>query len=264
MTPPAPRPPGRPRIIPPEVEEEIARNAPHVRTRRGRQNLHFRALAEKVLADDPQCAWLAEGPGGATILSELGRFRDPAAMRKAARAVCRKRPKASEAVVMLRRRRTGRKVKGPSLATRLARTVEAYLGTHPQGTWSEVRAAMDEVLEKISKTLPDGTGGEPQTAAGIRRKMARRAGMTVRDIAGPVPRQGLAAVPGVYLVALRVGGRWQPLYTGNSKDVLDRSKTLGPEGWFRRAPLRFFVVYMPPDADRQWVEVAIKAEFELD
>ena len=270
MTPPTSRPPGRPRIITPEVEAEIARAAPHVHSRRGRQNFHFRELAEEVLADDPRCAWLTDGSAKTTILTELGRFEDPDEMRKAARAVCRARPrpKVSDAAAMIRRRRTGAapQVDPQVLEAQLARVTAAYLRSHPGVTWGAVQGAMDGVLEKISESLPEGKGGEAQSARAIRRKMARLAGLGMRDVVGPRAQVELEAVPGVYLVAQRVGGRWLPLYPGNSGDVLDRSKTLAPERWFRRAPIRLFVARTRdmPDDERQDVENAIKAEFGLD
>ena len=270
MTTPSSRPPGRPRVIPPEVEEEIALAAPHVRTRRGRQNVYYRALAEEALSDDPRCAWLAEGTAKNTILAELGRFENPSAMRKAARAVCRTRPrpKVSDAVAMIRRRRTGAapQVDPQVLEAQLASVTDAYLAAHPGVTWAEVQGAMDGVLEKISEILPEGKGGEAQSARAIRRKMARLAGLGMRDVVGPRAQAELKAAPGVYLVALGAGGRWLPLYPGNSRDVLDRSKTLAPERWFRRAPIRLFVAHTGdmPDDERQDVEDAVKAEFGLD
>ena len=96
--------------------------------------------------------------------------------------------------------------------------------------------------------------------------MARLTGLGMRNVVGPRAQAELGAAPGVYLVALRVGGRWLPLYPGNSGDVLDRSKTLGPEEWFRRAGIQLFVVHTGdmPDGDRQDVEDAVKAEFGLD
>ena len=270
MTTPTSRPPGRPRAIPQEVEEEIARGAPHVRTRRGRQNIYYRTLAEKILTDDPRCTWLTGGAAKTAVLTELGRFEDPDEMRKAARAVCRARPrpKVSDAAAMIRRRRTGAapQVDPQVLEAQLASVTDAYLAAHPGVTWVEVQGAMDGVLEKISETLPEGKGGQAQSAKAIRRKMARLAGLRMRDVVGPRAQAELEAAPGVYLVAQRVGGRWLPVYTGNSADVQDRSKTLGPERWFRRAGIRLFAAHTGgmTDDERQDVENAIKAEFELD
>ena len=96
--------------------------------------------------------------------------------------------------------------------------------------------------------------------------MARLAGLRVRDVVGPRAQAELEATPGVYLVAQGIGGRWLPLYPGNAGDVRDRSKTLGPEEWFRRAGIQLFVIRTGgmSDSDRQDVEDAVKAEFGLD
>ncbi|MBU0611014.1 MAG: hypothetical protein KKI08_24245, partial [Armatimonadetes bacterium] len=122
---------GRPPVLPPEWEEEIALTAPHVQTSRGRQNVYYRTLAVEVLANDPRCAWLG-GSTKNTILAELGRFEDSAAMRKAAREVCRMRPKVSDAVVMLRRWRTGTSppVDSRVLAAQLENVTTTYLQAH--------------------------------------------------------------------------------------------------------------------------------------
>ncbi|MBU0607837.1 MAG: hypothetical protein KKI08_08105 [Armatimonadetes bacterium] len=259
---------GRPPVLPPEWEEEIALTAPHVQTRRGLQNVYYRSLAVKVLANDPRCAWLDEGSTKNTILDELGRFKDPAAMRQAALAVCRMRPRVSDAVVMLRRWRTGTSppVDSRVLAAQLENVTTTYLQAHPGVTWGEVQDALDSIMEKISEKLPEGEGGEAQSAKAIRRTMAAHAGLRLRDVVGPVDQAKLKAEPGVYLVVLKRGGRYRPLYAGNTADVQKRATRLSPEGWFSRGPIRFAVAYtgdMPGD-ERQAAENAVKEEFELD
>ena len=261
---------GRPPIIPPEVEEELALAVPHVQTRRGLHNVHYRTRAEEVLADDHRCAWLTEGSANTTLLAELGRFEDPDEMRAVARAVCRARPrpKVRDAVAMIRRRRTGvaAPVDPQVLEAQLASVTATYLHAHPGVTWEQVRGAADEILEKFSDNLPEGEGGEARSARAIRRKMARLAGLRLRDVVGPVDQAELEAKAGAYLLVIEHGGRWRPLYAGNTDDVEERIGKLSPEEWFRRVPIRVAVAYtgdMPGD-ERQAVEDAVKEEFEID
>ena len=261
---------GRPQVIPAGMEEEVVRAAPHVRTPRGRQNVYYRTLAQEALADDPKCAWLATGPAGATILAELGRFQDPAAMRAAAREVCRSRPKAADAVAMLRRQRLGREARGDAkaLAALLDRTLRDYLRAHPGVTWEEARNAVVGVLEEISEKVPlaEGSRWTTEEVHETLENTLYELGWT-GEVVGPVDREDLPEDGGVYLLANRSAGWrwWVPVRAGQSGTIRLRTRKTCPEGQCRAQGGAFFAISAPrlQRRSRMRLESAVKAAFGL-
>ena len=75
---------GRPPAIDDRLRQAVLTMFPEVKTERGRQDVAYRLMAIRELAEDPEFAWLADGPsmtaGGGNpswkpgILTELGRL----------------------------------------------------------------------------------------------------------------------------------------------------------------------------------------------
>jgi hypothetical protein len=88
-----------------------------------------------------------------TIMSELGRIEDAQVMRAAAALVCANKPTAREAVVMLRRFRTGKESPGGAigLTTALTACLNDYLARHPGTTWQVVRAAVENLADAVEE-----------------------------------------------------------------------------------------------------------------
>lgn len=135
---------------------------PNVRTRRHLQNVSYREFAIGCLVDDPQFAWLCDGrkmqsgePGAwqPGILAELGRFLDKETIKAYATRICELQPKTKDAIVMLRRARTGKSPEASCLALTAAieRTINRYIAAHPDTTWRQVLTALENVRDEIEE-----------------------------------------------------------------------------------------------------------------
>lgn len=85
------------------------------------------------------------------MLVELGRVEDPDELRIVARRICKLKPKARDAVAMIRRYRVGEppRVRQGALADELIRIVNAYVAAHPAASWSTVRTEVEQVLAAV-------------------------------------------------------------------------------------------------------------------
>ena len=132
-------------------------------TRRGKTNRWYGVNALSVLGDDPLCAWLGCSDMAAlkagktvkvrwTILSELGRLRDPETIREVAHEICEWKPRAAEAVRWIREQRTGRALK-PSvseLTDALLKVLNDYKTSHSGMSHRMVRDALRQVHEAVA------------------------------------------------------------------------------------------------------------------
>lgn len=135
-------------------------------TRRGRNNVFYRQRALLVIGGgrEPEFSWLADRVAmergekkswRPTILGELGRIEDDELLRAFARELCRAKPRAREAVVMVRRHRIGgcRPGNPIALAGEIRSTVNAYLQRHPDVAWADVLEALAEVEVMVKATI---------------------------------------------------------------------------------------------------------------
>jgi hypothetical protein len=109
--------PGRPRLLPPAYEDELARIT-GVASTHGAQGRYYAIVAARALFDLEQPGWAPRdevfthfikrnGDLKWTVLSELGRIPDDDTLRAVARLVGRQRLSTGQAVAVIRRIRTG-------------------------------------------------------------------------------------------------------------------------------------------------------------
>jgi hypothetical protein len=153
---------GRPRLLPPELADVYANGRKDIHPR-SIQNRHYELRAFELLfmagneADretaQERYRWLCNVDEQhsrhkamrSAVLAELGRFDDPAAIRAYAAQLCALKPKAREAVLMLRQRRTGGTRPGSAnqLTGEIIEAVTRYRQRHPDSTYELVRDALD-------------------------------------------------------------------------------------------------------------------------
>jgi hypothetical protein len=109
--------PGRPRLLTPAYEEELARMT-GVASTHGAQGRHYAMVAARALFDLEQPGWAPRdelfshfvkrnGDLKWTVLSELGRIPDDGTLRAVARLVGRQHLPTGQAVAVIRRIRVG-------------------------------------------------------------------------------------------------------------------------------------------------------------
>jgi hypothetical protein len=152
---------GRPKVVDPDGW--LRPLWPDVTTDRGLANRWYQARALCCLNYEPAFAWLVSneeairaghGKIRATIVGELGRIEDEQVMRQAAARICELKPSARDAVVMLRRLRTG---KSPEpncldLTKALIGCVNDYLKRHPEASWQLVRTALENAQDAVEES----------------------------------------------------------------------------------------------------------------
>jgi hypothetical protein len=81
-------------------------------------------------------------------------------MKEAAAVICERKPTARQAVVILRRFRTGKQSPGDvlSLIVALERCLNEYLAKHPGTTWQMVRAAVQAVAGEVEEAAAEAEG----------------------------------------------------------------------------------------------------------
>jgi hypothetical protein len=114
---------------------------------------------EQALADRPALRWLVNEDGARwSILTELGRIREPEKFDAAVRWVLEHRPKTKEAVARIRRLRTG-KSRSPNareLAREIIRVVTGYGIRHPGLTREQELKALRLATEALVDGRPPG------------------------------------------------------------------------------------------------------------
>ena len=152
---------GRP-VIHPEQLLNLARRYSGASTVRGRQNFLYMTRAIRVLGYAPDFYWLVgtreEINAGKkvfrnTILVELGRVEDEDDLRVIAREVCEIKPRCKDALVMIRRWRTGKTLTGDvlSLTKAIIQTVEDYCAARSDTTLQIVLAALANAADAFKE-----------------------------------------------------------------------------------------------------------------
>jgi hypothetical protein len=130
-------------------------------TRRSHTDAFYRLKAMSQLhpEKDPLFAWLwcDGGPNGhpkkhvrRTILAELGRMDDEADREAIARELCEQQPTTRDAVAMIRASRLGQPPGTPEqLSEALRTTVDAYLKSHADMGWDDVRHALEYLMDDL-------------------------------------------------------------------------------------------------------------------
>jgi hypothetical protein len=92
------------------------------------------------------------------ILAELGRIEDDDALKAVATRVCELKPRNKDAVVMIRRWRTGKAPAGGALGLTdaLIRCINDYIASHPGTTWQMVRAALENAADAVEESAGSG------------------------------------------------------------------------------------------------------------
>ena len=138
---------------------------PELRSRRGQVNAAYTVAATLALGDDPAFRWLydrATGHVRAEILAELGRLRDPAAIRTVAGWLCEDKPRAKDAIVQIRatRRRTLPPPDTRALAIAILDTILTYRRQHLGTDMQHIDQAMGLALEALIARLCPHNGRE--------------------------------------------------------------------------------------------------------
>lgn len=159
---------GRPRAVPKLLLEYARSTQPDVRSRRGLQDVAYRHFAMGRIVDEPDCRWLmAEGSGRRTILTELGRIGDSDELVALAKAVCASKPKARDAVRVIRAHRLSLNSHGRApavshtirLADALCGVINDYRTRHPDTTGQDVWDSLENVRAAIQAVEQDAGGG---------------------------------------------------------------------------------------------------------
>lgn len=154
---------GRPRVLSPEVEAAFSAIGmfTECKTRRSRLNIYYRTKAMGVLKEGFE--WLFDGKKVAagvqawkpTILIELGRIEDEELMRAMAEQLCELKPSTRDAVLMVRRLRTGGLPAGDALqlANEIIATVNRYIRSHANVTKDDLRSALATAAASVNESL---------------------------------------------------------------------------------------------------------------
>jgi hypothetical protein len=158
---PAHRKRGRPAVYS-EQQMNLARQYSDASTVRGKQNFLYMTRAIRVLDYDPEFCWLVgtreEINAGKkvfhnSILTELGRIKDEDTLRDIARRICEIKPRCKDALVMMRRWRTGRTLAGDagSLTKAIIQTVEDYCAARSDTTLPIILAALANAADAFQE-----------------------------------------------------------------------------------------------------------------
>ena len=117
---------GRPPIMDDTMEQILREEFPTLASRRALCERQYMLHAVNALGDAPEFAWLISGDvRRKSILSELGRLRDPEHIRQVAARLCETKPTARRAIAFIRHERLGeRPVDADRLTTALARGID--------------------------------------------------------------------------------------------------------------------------------------------
>ncbi len=152
---------GRP-VVHPEQLLNLASRYSGASTVRGRQNFLYMTRAIRVLDYEPDFYWLVgsreEISAGKklfrnTILVELGRIEDEDDLRVIARQICEIKPRCKDALIMIRRWRTGKTLTGDamSLTKAIIQTVEDYCAARSDTTLQIVLAALANAADAFQE-----------------------------------------------------------------------------------------------------------------
>lgn len=150
-------------------------------TRRTHVNCYLRMRALSILSTvpadvgTPDLGWLfnvKDMEAGRShawrplILTELGRIGAPSEMLDCAIQLCELKPKAHGAVRIVRRWRLGRSTPGSAidLTQEIANLVDDYRARHPDTTWQQVDASLENVREAVADLEGKRDPDEPSDA----------------------------------------------------------------------------------------------------
>ena len=142
---------GRPEVFP-EFLQCVRAIYPDVKTKRGLQNKAYQAIAGRAIGDDFPWLWdKSKGTIQVSILSELGRLEDPEVIRAFAKELCKKKPGAKKAVILIRRHRVGEMKPDPlKLSNELIHTLNHYLSRYPGTTTEMINDALRTVYHQVA------------------------------------------------------------------------------------------------------------------
>jgi hypothetical protein len=153
---------GRPRLLTDQAAALI-RSLYGSLTPRRMHEVYYEIRARRAIGEPapPEYAWLIGGGRDAayrrSILAALGRIEDRDLLLAVAKQVCVLKPKARDAVAMIRRARYGESpAEAGSLARELLRVVDAYRVRYPSESWAAIRREVEDVLETVD-VLIDGS-----------------------------------------------------------------------------------------------------------
>jgi hypothetical protein len=198
---------GRPRLLSPEYERELARQA-RVESTHGAHGRHYATVAARALFDLDQPGWVPHEavfahfvkPNGDlkwSMLSELGRLPDEETVRAVARIVGREHLPTAQAIALIRRIRVGDRMPRPERLTRaLLRVIATHCARYPTTSEAEIVAALDAAAAAVqgeSSGVPSGAdhvapGASSRSADSRYHRASRNAG---RHAAGQSGREGL-------------------------------------------------------------------------
>lgn len=138
---------------------------PELRSRRGQVNAAYTVTATLAIGDNPAFHWLydpGQGHMRTEILAELGRLRDPEAIRVVAGWLCADKPRTKDAIVQIRatRRQTLPLPDTRALATAILDTILTYRRQHLGTDMQHIDQAMGLVLESLIARLCPHNGRE--------------------------------------------------------------------------------------------------------
>ncbi len=165
------RGPGRPQIAPQSFLELAQGVRPQIKSRRGLQNAVYALHTMATVVDEPDCQWLIEDVSGRdTIRAELGRLADKEDLIAIAKMVCAGKPKARDAVRLIReyrltqsgRRRTVAEPHSIRLAAVLGKVIEDYRTRYPDTTdldvWDSIEQTCDALRAGEQSDAGDAAG----------------------------------------------------------------------------------------------------------
>jgi len=152
-------------VFSPEQMATIHELRPEVLSRRGQVNAAYTVSATLALGDDPAFRWLYDPTTGymrTEILAELGRLRDPSAIRTVAGWLCADQPRAKDAIVQIRatRRQTLPSPDTRALATAILDTILTYRRQHMGTDMQHIDQALGLVMEALIARLCPHNGRE--------------------------------------------------------------------------------------------------------
>jgi len=144
------------------LQRFLRRLYPEVKTARGLQEKERQSRAVVLVMDRPELRWLFDPETGtcrSMILAELGRIQDDHLLLEMAAEICRRKPKATEAVAAIRRFRGVRhEPDSRKLMAELIKTVDAYLKRYPTTTWEQVQVAIVQAGNVVAEAMNDPEG----------------------------------------------------------------------------------------------------------
>ena len=151
---------GRPRLLPPEYERELARQA-RVESTQSVHGRYYATVAARALFDLDQPGWVPHEaafahfvkPNGDlkwSMLSELGRLPDDETTRAVARIVGRQRLPTALAVALIRRLRVGDRAPQPERLTKaLLSVIATHCARYPTTSEAEIVAALQAAADAV-------------------------------------------------------------------------------------------------------------------